>query len=149
MDDRRQWTIRAGGEADLPAVVALWRAAVSVPSATDTEAALQILLDRDAESLLVAEAGEEIVGSLIVGWDGWRGSFYRLAVHRQWRHRGMATALVYAGEGRLHDLGAVRLTAIVANDQGAGAAFWEALGYRRQPRTSRFVRMVAVRSSEP
>jgi ribosomal protein S18 acetylase RimI-like enzyme len=141
MADRRRWTIRNGVAADLAAVVALWRADASEPSGTDGEGALGGLLDRDADSLLVAEAGGEIAGSLIAGWDGWRGSFYRLVVNRHWRRRGMATALVRAGEDRLHSLGAVRLTAIVTDDQGAGVALWEALGYSRQPGTSRFVHM--------
>ena len=140
MGDR--WTIRTGDGADLAAVVALWRAAANEPSATDSECALEALLDRDAGSLLLAEADGWIVGSLIAAWDGWRGSFYRLVVDRGWRRRGMATALVRVGENRLRDLGAARLTAIVTDDQGTGAALWEALGYSRQPGASRFVRTV-------
>jgi ribosomal protein S18 acetylase RimI-like enzyme len=144
MDDRDCWTIRAGIGADLAALVALWRTAGGRASATDTKAALGILLDRDADSLLVAEVDGEIVGTLIAAWDGWRGSFYRLAIDRRWRRLGVATALVRAGEDRLRGLGAIRVTAIVVDDQGAGVALWEALGYSRQADTSRFIRMVGT-----
>jgi ribosomal protein S18 acetylase RimI-like enzyme len=143
MSDGETWTIRPGVRADVPSVLALWSRSGGITSATDTEQALGRLLDRDPGSLLLAEANGELAGSLIAAWDGWRGSFYRLAVDPGWRRRGVATALVRAGEERLQRLGAVRLTAIVAADEHAAAALWEAAGYRRQANRSRFVRMLA------
>lgn len=110
---------------------------------TDNERALDGLLRRDSNSLLLADRGAEILGSLIVGWDGWRGSFYRLAVHPQWRRRGLATSLVRADEQALADLGAVRLTAIVASDEHGAMGLWESAGYDRQANRSRFVRVLA------
>jgi ribosomal protein S18 acetylase RimI-like enzyme len=136
------WAIRRGDRADLAAVVGFWRVAESVPTATDTEGALEALLAQDADALLVAEAGEAIIGSLIAAWDGWRGSFYRLAVDPSWRCQGVATALIRAGEERLARLGAIRLTAIVASDRGPAMGFWAAAGYERQSARSRFVRML-------
>jgi ribosomal protein S18 acetylase RimI-like enzyme len=58
-------------------------------------------LASDREALLVAERGGAIVGSLIVAFEGWRGSFYRLAIHPAERRRGLASALVDHGERRL------------------------------------------------
>jgi ribosomal protein S18 acetylase RimI-like enzyme len=135
--------IRTGTAADVASVLALWQAAESLPTATDTEQALGVLLERDAESLLIAAVDEVMVGSLIAGWDGWRGSFYRLAVHPEWRRRGIARALVRAGEDRLAAVGAVRLTAIVASEERAAMALWQAVGYERQAERSRFVRVLA------
>lgn len=80
---------------------------MGLPSATDNEDGVHRLLRHDAGSLLVAEAGESLVGTLIAAWDGWRGSFYRLAVHPDWRRRGVASSLVRAGELRLERHGAV------------------------------------------
>lgn len=138
-------SIRAAGGADIRAVLALWRLAESVPSPTDSEPALRLLLDRDPEALLLAAADDEVVGSLIAAWDGWRGSFYRLAVHPEHRRRGLATALIRAGEARLQALGAVRLTAIVAAEEPGAAELWAAAGYERQPDRHRFIRMVRAR----
>jgi ribosomal protein S18 acetylase RimI-like enzyme len=70
-------------------------------------------------ALLIADARGEVVGSLIVAWNGWRGSFYRLVVHPDHRRRGLATRLVREGETRLRDRGAVRLDAIVADEVAA------------------------------
>src|SRR6476469_5590234 len=112
--ERARWTIRGAAEEDVEEVLGLWRLAEGRPSRTDNAEAVRGLLAADPGSLLVAEAEGAIVGTLIAGWDGWRGSFYRLAVHPAWRRRGLATALLRAGEERLEGLGAARLTAIVA-----------------------------------
>ena len=139
------WTIRRGTAAEIPSVLALWHSAEAIPSVTDSEDSLGRLVERDPDSLLLAEAGEMIVGSLIVGWDGWRGSFYRLAVDPEWRRQGIASALIVAGEERLESLGAIRLTAIVASGEHAAVALWQAAGYQRQANTRRFVRVLADR----
>jgi ribosomal protein S18 acetylase RimI-like enzyme len=139
------WKIRTGTDSDRPAVLALWAASGGRPSPTDDEDAISKLLAADAGALLVAEIDGELVGTLIAAWDGWRGSFYKLAVESGRRRQGLARALVRAGEDRLEALGAERLTAIVAEEVPAAAAFWEAAGYERQQATGRHVRMVAAR----
>ncbi len=80
-----------------------------------------------------------MVGSLIAAWNGWRGSFYRLAVHPDHRRRGLGGRLVREGERRLRENGARRLDAIVAADEAVAIGFWEALGYERQRDRVRFV----------
>ena len=87
-------TIRAAAEQDLDSVLCLWDQAGSLPSVTDTREGLLALLGADDQALLLAESQGMVVGSLIAAWDGWRGSFYRLAVHPDWRRRGIATKLL-------------------------------------------------------
>lgn len=118
----------------------LWRAAESVPTPTDSRESLLVLLAHDAEALVVAEADRTLAGSLIVAWDGWRGSFYRLAVQPEHRRRGLAVELVRRGEERLRRRGAVRLTAVVARGETAALGLWESLGYVWQPDHLRFTR---------
>jgi len=134
--------LRTGTAADASGLLALWRAAGSLPSVTDDEESLRRLLDCDSEALIVTEDGGELVGSLIAGWDGWRGSLYRLAVLPDHHRRGLATALVREGERRLAAQGARRANAIVAGDEPHAFAFWEAAGYDRQEHRSRFVRVL-------
>ena len=133
-------TIRAGLAADSDAVLALWEGAGGRPSRTDDAASIGALLARDPDALLVAETDGEVVGSLIAAWDGWRGSFYKLAVNPRRQRQGLATALVRAGEERLWALGAARLIAIVAEEHEAAVLFWIAAGYEQQASTGRFVR---------
>jgi ribosomal protein S18 acetylase RimI-like enzyme len=142
MDVLDHWTIRSADEEDIPAVLDLWVVAGSVPSVSDSPEGLARLLAADSQALLVAELDGVLVGSLIAAWDGWRGSFYRLAVSPEHRRKGLATMLLREGERRLRERGAVRLTAIVADDEAGAMGFWGAVGYRRQPQRARFVRHI-------
>jgi ribosomal protein S18 acetylase RimI-like enzyme len=139
MDVHAPWRIRGAGEQDIAAVLDLWAAAGSPPTVSDTPAGLARLLATDPQALLVAEAEGVVVGSLIVAWDGWRGSFYRLAVSPEHRRKGLARMLLREGERRLRERGAVRLTAIVADDEAQAMGFWRAAGYERQQHRARFV----------
>jgi len=134
--------IRCATEHDIDSLLELWHAAGGTPSVTDTRAGLLCLLASDAEALLVAEADSAVVGALIAAWDGWRGSFYRLAVHPDYRRQGVATALLHEGERRLQARGVVRLTAIITDDDPVAMGFWSAVGYERQRHQARFVRHV-------
>lgn len=118
----------------------LWPAAGGPPSVTDTREALSCLLAADRDALLLAESGDAVIASLIAAWDGWRGSFYRLAVHPERRRQGLATAMLREGERHLHERGAVRLTAIVSDRDTAATGFWKAAGYQPQEHRARFVR---------
>jgi ribosomal protein S18 acetylase RimI-like enzyme len=122
--------------------VALWRAAGAVPGATDDPAAVHALLARDGDALIVAEHDGPLVGSLIAAWDGWRGSFYRLAVLPSRRRRGIATAMVREGERRLRARGVRRVAIIVVADESHAIEFWTAMSYERQVQRTRFVAML-------
>jgi ribosomal protein S18 acetylase RimI-like enzyme len=93
-------------------------------------------------ALLLAESGGVLLGALIAAWDGWRGSFYRLAVAPDHRRQGIATVLLGEGERRLRERGAVRLTAIVTGEDPVAIGFGEAAGYERQPHQARLVRLI-------
>ena len=134
------WSTRSATPQDIAAVLALWRAAGGPASVTDTPQALARLLRRDRDGLLIAECEGITIASLIALWDGWRGSFYRLAVRPERRREGIATALLRAGERRLRALGAVRLTAIVTEEDPGALEFWRAAGYQQQLDRTRFVR---------
>ena len=66
--------------------------------------------------LLVATNDDRIIGSVIGGWDGWRGNIYRLAVTPEYRRRGIARRLVAEISSALFARGAERLSALVEHE---------------------------------
>src|SRR3954468_6602407 len=103
-------TIRVADVVDAAAVLELWGDARSLAAnLPDDEAGIRALLDRDASFLLLAERDGRLVGTLIAGWDGWRGSMYRLCVAPDSRRLGIALQLVAAGERLLSERGARRI----------------------------------------
>lgn len=134
--------LRSAGSRDIAVVLSLWALGGGPSSVSDTPEALAHLLTRDPGALLVAESGGAVVGSLITAWDGWRGSFYKLVVHPEHRRQGIATELLREGESRQRARGAIRLTAIVVQDDLAATRFWEAAGYQRRPEQARFIQNV-------
>ncbi len=122
--------MRAARPAEASAVLDLWRGARSTHATTpDRIEYAHRLITETPGSLLVADAGDAILGTLIAAWDGWRGNMYRLVVLREHRRRGVGLALVRAGEEHLRRQGARRITALVAREDGVASAFWESAGY--------------------
>ena len=129
--------LRSAEPPDIPGVLALWRESAA-PTSTDTAAALTGLLRRDPGALIVAGAPGTIVGSVIAGWDGWRGSIYRLAVAPAHRGCGIGGSLLHAAEARLVAVGARRLHAIVVGTDALAVGFWEATDWEHQPEQRRY-----------
>jgi ribosomal protein S18 acetylase RimI-like enzyme len=128
-------------EDDVDAILALWKAAAEDASRPpDTAGALQRLIQRDPEALALVTDGQAIVGTLVAGWDGWRCHLYRLAVHPDYRRRGIARELLGRAENRLAALGGIRADAMVLDVNDSAHQVWAATGYRRQPDWSRWVK---------
>jgi ribosomal protein S18 acetylase RimI-like enzyme len=132
--------IRDAESREIPAVLALWRAADATPSVTDDEHALQLAVAHPTARLLVAEVDERIVGCILAGFDGWRGHLYRIVVLPEMRRQGIARALLAAAEAWLAAQGAKRVVAMVEQDHPLAVSFWSASGYGCDPRISRYVR---------
>jgi ribosomal protein S18 acetylase RimI-like enzyme len=131
--------IRTATPEDIPGVLALWETAAE-PTSTDSADALAGLLRRDPGALIVAEADGRIVGSVIAGWDGWRGSIYRLAVAENHRRRGLGLSLLRAGEDHLAEFGARRSHAVVVGTSARAVAFWRATDWQHQSEQVRFAK---------
>lgn len=126
-----QFTIREAGSDEVDAILALWRAAGSGPSITDTPDHLRMLTEVAPDLFLVAELEGRLVGSIIGGWDNWRGHIYRLAVHPDMRRMGLARKLTAEIEERLRARGARRIYALASTKQEVGVKFWESLPYEK------------------
>jgi ribosomal protein S18 acetylase RimI-like enzyme len=124
-----------------PALLDLWHHADTSTSPTDTPEQVDQVIQDPAAAVLVAVDNDLLVGSIIGGWDGWRGNLYRLAVLPSYRRRGIARALVAAAEERLAARGALRVSALVEHDHPWAVGFWDSL-YAPDPRMIRYVKKV-------
>jgi ribosomal protein S18 acetylase RimI-like enzyme len=122
------------------AVLASWRAAGAQPTHTDDVESITRLVTFDPDALIIADEDGDIVGSVIAAWDGWRGSIYRLTVKPTHRRAGLGLRLLGEAERRLAAKRAVRLAAIVVEDDARAVGFWRASGWEQQTRRLRFVR---------
>ena len=131
--------IRPATADDVTGVLAFWDAAAQ-PTSTDSVEVLTNLVGHDPGALIVAEADGAIVGTVIAGWDGWRGSIYRLAVDPAQRRTGLGSSLLRAAEARLASVGARRLHAIVVESNDNAVAFWDASDWEHQAGQLRFAK---------
>ena len=125
------FTIREARAGEIDGILALWQATRSGPSITDTPEHLRMVTEKSPDLFLVAESDGGLVGSVLGGWDNWRGHIYRLAVHPDFRRRGLARALTAEVERRLRAKGARRIYALAASKQEMGVKFWESLPYEK------------------
>ena len=135
--------IRRGRPEDIGQVLELWARAGATPKPTDTPDGLAQLLASTQSILLLAEIDGRLAGTVIGGWDGWRGNIYRLAVAPEYRRRGIASALMREVDAALAAMGARRITALVERDHPWAVGFWNALeraGYRYDPTMTRYVK---------
>ena len=130
--------VRSACQADIPAVLAVWRDSSTKASSTDDASSLARVIT--VGFLVVAEIDGRIIGTLIAAWDGWRGNLYRLAVLPAHRRAGVGTMLVRQGEQLLRAQGAARINALVLGNQSGALSFWQALGYTADPHAIRAVK---------
>ncbi|MCX4967966.1 GNAT family N-acetyltransferase [Streptomyces sp. NBC_00654] len=132
-------SIRAATAADLDEVLAFWKVAAEGTSISDDRDGIARLVERDAESLILAERDGTLAGTVIAGFDGWRCHLYRLAVHPDQRRRGVGGALLAAAEERFVRLGGRRGDAMVLDRNELAQHAWRAAGYAPEPQWSRWV----------
>ena len=131
--------IRPARHEDIEDVLALWSDAEAEPTHTDNAVSLALLLRHDPEAVLVAEVNGRVVGTVIAGWDGWRGSIYRLVVHPLHRRQRLGRRLLAEAESRFAKLGADRRQAIVVASDPRATGFWRTSGWEEQADRVRFV----------
>ena len=128
-DQRRHIEFRKATADDTEAILRFWSAAEATPTKTDTPEHVGIVIGHPGAAFFIAVAGDEIVGSIIGTFDGWRGHVYRLAVHPRYRRHGIARDLVRHVEIAFRTWGAKRILALVERDRSSALEFWKAAGY--------------------
>jgi len=96
---------------------------------SDTLVEIEKKTAHDPELFLVAESAENIVGSVIGGFDGRRGLIYHLAVAKEFRGRGIGTRLLNEVEARLRAKGCLKCYLMITPDNEEAAQYYERHGW--------------------
>lgn len=126
-------TIREMLSDDIGRALAFWRGTpgMGLRSLDDTEAGIAAFLRRNPGLSFVAETDDGVlVGAILCGHDGRRGSLYHLAVAQAARGQGVGRALAEAALDALRGEGIKKASLVVFRNNENGNAFWEAIGFR-------------------
>ena len=126
---------------DAEPILGFWKDSGASMGATDDVEHLRRVVKNPAAVLLLAVAEDEIVGTLLGAFDGWRGNLYRLVVHPSRRRQGIARRLVREVEHIFGEWGVRRITVLIEVDRPWAMEFWTAVGY---PRDNHIVRHVGT-----
>jgi len=86
--------------------------------------------------IFVAEAGSEIVGACMAGYDGHRGWLYALAVKPGYRRTRIGRELVNTAMQSLKMLGCIKVNLQIRASNTQVAAFYRSLGFNVEERLS-------------
>lgn len=130
-------TIRKFEEQDTLDVLILWGEELYDPAPHNSPGiSLKQKLSVDPDLLLVAIENDEVVGTVMGGWDGHRGWIYSMAVKPTHRRRGIGTLLINEIETRLRDLGCLKVNLQVRNTNREVIAFYKSVGFNIEEITS-------------
>ena len=129
--------VRPYADADEPAVIALWNAAL--PDAAphnDPASSIRKKLAVGRDLFFVAVGDDGVVGTAMGGYDGHRGWVYSVAVATDSRRRGVGSALLRRLEAALVERGCLKVNLQVRAANAEVVAFYLKLGYDVEERVS-------------
>ena len=118
---------------DFDGVSAVWEAVGMWPHIGEDRAWYQAALARNPGCGFVWRDAGRIVGAVVAGWDGFRGSIFHLAVLDEHRNRGLGSALLAAAEQKLKDIGIRQINLMVYEENGFAESLYYRRGYERSP----------------
>lgn len=114
---------------DAAAVIALWQACGLTRPWNDPARDIARKQAVQPELFVVGELAQQLVASVMAGYDGHRGWVNYLAVHPDCRRQGLGEALMGHVERELQAMGCAKLNLQVRSDNAAVLDFYRALGY--------------------
>ena len=115
---------------DYDAVLALWQACEGVGlSNADSRESITRYLERNPGQSFIVENDSRFVGTVLRGHDGRRGYIHHLAVHPDYRRRGIGQKLVTRCLAALREDGIQKCHLFVFGENRNGRQFWQEIGW--------------------
>jgi len=123
-------TIELAKETDIPFMLKLWRDSPGVGlGAGDDEDSLAAFMRKNPSTCLVMKYQDNIIGTVLAGFDGRRGYIYHLVVHRDFRGQGYGKRLLQEVVMQLKAIKAGKIHLFVFNNNSLAMALYEKQGW--------------------
>ena len=124
--------ITALTEQDYDAALELWQSIpeIGIVPTFDTRERIAAYLKRNPELSSAAHQDGRLIGTLLCGHDGRRGSLYHMGVAPAYRGQQIARRLLERSLAGLAAVGIHTGFLFVAGDNLAAASFWQSLGWK-------------------
>lgn len=125
-------TLRAMTKEDYEGAYKLWESikGFGLLSVDDTKESIHRFLDRNPGLSVVAIKDNEIVGTILCGHDGRKGSFYHVCVKEELRKRGIGKSMSVFCMNALKSAGINSLALTSFKRNVLGNSFWSGEGYK-------------------
>jgi len=128
-------TIEPASHDDIEDIDTLWREAFTDDEPHHRAAtAVPAKLAFQPDLFLVARVQGRVIGSVMAGYDGYRGHIYRVAVRKSHQRHGIGALMMREAEARLRALGCIKINLQIRAGNDAVAAFYRGLGYGSEAR---------------
>ena len=116
---------------DYEGVYALWKKikGFGIRSIDDSKEGVARFLKRNPTTSVVAEKDGRIVGSILCGHDGRRGSLYHVCVDEDYRRHGIGKRMVVFAMKALKEEKINKVSLIAFTENDIGNAFWNTIGW--------------------
>ncbi len=127
-------TIRVMKEEDFEQVHDLWMTihGFGIRTIDDSKEGVSRFLKRNPTTSVVAEAGDRIIGSILCGHDGRRGTFYHVCVEESYRKHGIGKKMAVFAMRALQEEEINIVSLIAFKDNEVGNSFWKSVGWTRR-----------------
>jgi ribosomal protein S18 acetylase RimI-like enzyme len=137
LNGKKMIEIRPYQSADQDGVVELWECVFpSAPAHNRPADVIRTKLGIQPELFFLAVDDDRIIGSAMSGFDGHRGWVYAVAVHPEFRRKGIGSQLMKKAESALRAMGCPKLNLQIRAENHPVQAFYESLGYHVEDRIS-------------
>ncbi|WP_220272081.1 GNAT family N-acetyltransferase [Helicobacter didelphidarum] len=114
---------------DYQKVLSLWKSIEGfyIRSIDDSFEGMSKFLERNPSTNVVALQGDEIIGSILCGYDGRCAYFYHVCVKKEHRHKQIGKRMVDFVIQELQNIGATHINLVAFKSNEAGNLFWQEL----------------------
>jgi hypothetical protein len=129
--------IRNYHQSDKESVISLWKEIFNPNQHHNTpEIAINMKIKNNDNLFFIAEEENQIIGTIISGFDGHRGWLYSLAVHPDYWRKGIGTLLVKRALDELKNVGCLKVNLQIYGKNKTVKDFYEKMGFIIEDRIS-------------